>query len=123
VLEEFPEVHFIGHGPGWWREISGDADDVPESAYPEGPVKPGGRLPELLAKYDNLHADLSAGSGLQAITRDPEFGRQFLIDFSHKLMYGTDYHDRRLLDALEGYELPEDVFAAIMDGNSRKLVP
>ena len=123
VLEEFSDVHFIGHGPGWWREVSGDADTVPENAYPDGPVTPGGRLPELLEKYDNLHADLSAGSGLSAITRDPEWGRRFLVDFSHKLMYGTDYHNRRLLDALEGYDLPEDVFAAIMDGNSRKLVP
>jgi len=123
VLEEFPNVQFIGHGPGWWREMSGDADDHPTNAYPEGPITPGGRLPELLAKYDNLHADLSAGSGLGGITRDPEFGRQFLIDLSDKLMYGTDYFDRRLLDAIEGYNLPEDVYEKIMDGNSRKLIP
>lgn len=83
---------------------------------------PGGLLPQLLAKYDNLWADISAGSGLTAITRDPDFGRQFLLDFSHKVMYGTDYHDRRLLDALEGYELPQDVMARILDGNSRGLM-
>jgi len=123
VLEEYPSVNFIGHGPGWWRWISGDAEERPTEAYPEGKVTPGGRLPQLLAKHDNLWADLSAGSGLNAITRDPDFGRRFLLDFGHKLMYGTDYHDRALLDALEGYELPEDALQRILDGNSRRLVP
>jgi predicted TIM-barrel fold metal-dependent hydrolase len=122
VLEEFPDTTFIGHGPGFWREISGDADEN-RDVYPEGPVTPGGRLPEMLSKYDNLYADMSAGSGRKALSRDPEFCRQFILDFSHKLMYGTDYHDRALLDLLESYELPEDVFAAIAEGNARKLVP
>ncbi len=35
-----------------------------------GFVPPGGQVPELLRKYHNLHADLSAGSGFCAITRD-----------------------------------------------------
>ncbi len=122
VLEEFPDTVFIGHGPGFWREISGDADEAP-SVYPEGPVTPGGRLPELLSRYDNLYADISAGSGRNALARDPEFGRQFIIDFSCKLLYGTDYFDRAHLDLLQSYDLPPEVFHAVMEGNSRKLVP
>ncbi len=123
VLEEFPQVNFIGHGPGWWRWISGDEDQHLTEAYPEGKVTPGGLLPELLSKYDNLYADISAGSGRIALSRDQEFGRQFIIDFSHKLMYGTDYFDREHLDLLKSYDLPAEVFQAVTEGNSRKLVP
>ena len=32
---------------------------------------------ELLRKYPNLYGDLSAGSGYNAITRDPAFGDAF----------------------------------------------
>jgi len=35
-------------------------------------------------------SDLSAGSGFNAITRDPEFGYQFLEKFQDKLFFGTD---------------------------------
>ena len=38
-----PETIFIGHAPGFWGHISGD-DRCMTEAYPEGPVKPGGRV-------------------------------------------------------------------------------
>src|SRR4051794_24536281 len=46
ALKACPETVFVGHAPGFWREISGDADADP-SAYPKGPVTPGGRLEPL----------------------------------------------------------------------------
>ncbi len=122
VLGEFPDTTFIGHGPGWWAEVSGDADEVLE-AYPKGPVTEGGRLPRMLRAYDNLYADLSAGSGHNAITRDAEWGRQFVIDLSGKLMYGTADCDTKHLETLRAMDLPAEVFDAIMEGNSRRLVP
>ena len=57
--------------------------------YPTGPVTPG-RLVELMRRYPNLHGDLSAGSGFGAISRDPEFGYQFLEEFQDRLYWGTD---------------------------------
>src|SRR5579862_3571047 len=46
TLQACPETIFIGHAPGFWREISGDADGDPK-VYPGGPVTPGGRLHSL----------------------------------------------------------------------------
>jgi hypothetical protein len=122
VLNEFPDTIFIGHGPGWWAEISGDADEVREP-YPEGPVTEGGRLPRLLAEYPHLYADISAGSGRLALSRDPEFGRQFVLDHQDKLLYGTDNFDTQHIELLRAMELPEDVFTKITSGNADRLIP
>ena len=43
-----------------------------------------------MREYPNLHGDLSAGSGYNAISRDPEFGAQFLEEFQDRLYFGTD---------------------------------
>jgi predicted TIM-barrel fold metal-dependent hydrolase len=43
-----------------------------------------------MRKYPNLHGDLSAGSGFNAISRDPEFGCRFLEEFQDRLYWGTD---------------------------------
>ena len=122
VLRSCPGTVFIGHGPGWWREISADADRAPE-AYPAGPVKSGGKLPHLLESYNNIYADLSAGSGLNAISRDRAFGRRFVIDFAPKLLYGTDTQNDKLLRYLRRLRLPETVQTRILCDNARKLVP
>lgn len=88
VLKEFPDVKFIGHANGWWNSITGDVMEF--KGYPKGKVTPGGAAVRLLEEYPNMYADLSANSGLNAITRDPEFGKKFLVDFSDKLLFGTD---------------------------------
>ena len=88
ILEKFHDVNFIGHANGWWNSISGDALEF--KGYPKGKITPGGAAVRLLEKYPNMFGDLSANSGLNAVTRDPEFGQQFLIDFSDKLLFGTD---------------------------------
>ena len=88
VLKRYPMVHFICHAQTWWGHISADVD--PSDLYPKGPVKPGGLVDKLLADYPNIHGDLSAGSGLNAITRDPEFSRGFLKRHSRKLIWGSD---------------------------------
>ena len=40
--------------------------------------------------YPNLHGDISAGSGYNALTRDPEFGVAFVNEFHDRLFFGTD---------------------------------
>ncbi len=107
-----PETAFIGHAPGFWAHISAD-DKFDKESYPTGPVLPGGRVPEMLRQYDNLSADLSAGSALTAITRDPEFGKGFLIEFQDKLIFGRDYFDTRLMDFIQSLELPKEAFDKI----------
>lgn len=59
--------------------------------YPGGPVIPGRRVVELMRRYPNLLGDLSAGSGLNALRRDREFGISFLNEFQDKLYFGHDF--------------------------------
>ena len=90
VLGRFPKLQFIAHSMGIWSNISGDADEQNWMGYPTGPVAPGGRLIELLRRYDNLWCDISAGSGNNALVRDPDFGYWFLQEFRHRILFGTD---------------------------------
>lgn len=87
-LQKFPNLTFLGHSQKFWAEISGEVGD--RDGYPEGKVTPGGRVVELMRKYPNLHGDMSAGSGQNAIMRDPEFAYKFLEEFKDRLYYGTD---------------------------------
>jgi predicted TIM-barrel fold metal-dependent hydrolase len=92
MLIDFPETTFVGHAIRFWAEISADA--IPEhfhiSVYAAGPIVPGGATDRLLTEYPNLYGDLSGGSGFNALTRDPEFGLDFLERQQDKLLFGTD---------------------------------
>lgn len=90
VLKLFPKLQFIGHSMAFWSAISGDANAENWMGYPEGPVTPGGALPRLMRTYDNLWADISAGSGNNALVRDFDFGCQFMEEFQDRVLFGTD---------------------------------
>ena len=92
VLQNYPNLKVLGHSQTFWIEMSGDAPDEKEArnSWGQGPVVPGGRVPELFAKYGNLYGDLSANSAGQAIMRDPEFGLKFLETYSDRLFFATD---------------------------------
>ena len=121
VLGECPGTAFVGHAQGFWREISGDADTA-EGAYPTGPVVPGGRLYGLFDRFPNLHADLSAGSGFNALARDPGHAKAFLIRYARRLLFGRDDYSGRLFEFLTGLGLPQDDLAAILGGNAERLL-
>ena len=121
VLNKCPETIFVGHGPGFWREISGDAHESTRN-YPKGPVTPGGKLPRLLAEYENLYADISAGSGLGALTRDPEFTQRFIAEHWRRLLYGTDGLTHTHIDLLKGLNLEEEIFQAITHKTAASLI-
>jgi len=89
VLKECPNLTLVGHSQPFWSEISADVTEATRGGYPEGKVTPG-RLVRLMREYPNLWADLSAGSGFNAIRRDPEFGYAFLEEFQDRLCFGTD---------------------------------
>ena len=73
----------------FWSAISGDANEEDWMGYPTGPVTPGGALIRLMRTYDNLWADISAGSGSNALTRDFGFGFQFMEEFQDRVLFGT----------------------------------
>jgi predicted TIM-barrel fold metal-dependent hydrolase len=116
-----PKTNFIGHAPGFWRYISGDAETRTE-AYPKGPVTPGGRLYELFDRYPNLYADLSAGSGLGALSRDPEHAVKFMTRYADRLLWGRDYYGDALPKFLESIDLPKDVRKKVECTNAQGLI-
>lgn len=89
MLKKYPKLKLIGHSQPWWAEISSDVTLETRNSYPTGKVIPG-RACELLKEYENMYGDLSAGSGFNAVSRDPEFGYKFLEEYQDKLMFGTD---------------------------------
>jgi len=120
TLAACPETIFIGHAPGFWRHISGDGDTHPDG-YPRGPIIPGGKVPLLMRKYPNLWADLSAGSGLYALQRNPEFGKAFLTEFADRLLFGRDFFGGELHAFLQTLDLSADVHDRIYFQNAIRL--
>lgn len=127
VLKENPDTIFIGHGPGWWASISGDATQAELGGYPKGETVEGGAIDRLMENYPNIYGELSAGSGANSISRNLEFGREFLIRRQDRIMFGTDFLSPgqhvpqfELFDTQ--LELPEDVQAKIFRDNARRLL-
>jgi uncharacterized protein len=126
VLREAPHATFIGHATAWWSSISADVTEKQIGGYPKGPVKPGGAMERLMDKYPNIYGELSAGSGLNAIQRDPDFGREFLIRRADRVMFGTDYladgQKVEQFEFLDKLDLPADVQAKIFRDNARRVL-
>jgi predicted TIM-barrel fold metal-dependent hydrolase len=89
MLEKFHRVKFLGHAQTWWAHI--DRNHLDQTVmYPKGPVMRGGLTDRYLTDYPNMYGDLSAGSGLNALTRDEEFARDFVTRHRDKLIFGSD---------------------------------
>jgi predicted TIM-barrel fold metal-dependent hydrolase len=97
-------------------------------AYPKTKVAPGGAIDALMNKYPNLYGELSAGSGASAISRDLDFGREFLIRRQDRIMFGTDFlspgQDVPQFELFEQKlaDLPADVKAKVFRENARTLL-
>lgn len=129
ALQKFPKLQFLGHSQKFWAEI-GPCTAEERGGYPTGKVQPGGRVVELMRKYPSLCGDLSAGSGENAIMRDPEFGYAFLEEFQDRLYYGTDTCDPRnewhlhefLDDAVTNGKISQAAYEKICRGNALRLL-
>lgn len=131
VLDKYPKVRFIGHAQTWWANVDRKHADQ-TVLYPKGPLTAGGLTDRYLADYENMYGDLSAGSGLNALTRDPDFARDFVGRHQNKLLFGSDCNDRdpggpkclgaQILAALA--RLAPDAVAErkILSGNARRVM-
>lgn len=116
MLEKYPRVQFIGHAQTWWANI--DQHHTDQSVlYPRGSVTPGGLTDRYLRDYPNMYGDLSAGSGLNALTRDEDHARQFLVRHQDKLLYGSDCDDK------SGLASSMECSGALDMEEIRKLIP
>ncbi len=129
-LQEFPDTIFVGHGPGFWGEMAAEvrAEEKTSTHYPDRPVLKPGRVAELLDRYPNMYADLSAYSCYRALTRDLAYARQFLQRFADKLMFGTDrfvggyMQDPVTLRLIREMQLPPDIEYALFRGTAEHLL-
>ena len=130
MLEKYPKVNFLGHAQTWWGNIDKKHSDQ-TVMYPKGPVTPGGLTDRYLSDYPNMFGDLSAGSGLNALTRDEDFTRDFLVRHQDKLVYGSDCADReggsaacqggRTIAAIRKLAASKEVERKLLYGNAKRL--
>ncbi len=129
-LQRFPNLKIFGHGPAFWAEISVLESSDDRSGYPSYPVREEGVVPKLFRRYENLYGDLSAGSGGNALMRDPSYAVRFLDEFQDRLMYGTDicYAEQEmplaafLCDLRDGRRIGETVFRKIARENAIRIL-
>jgi len=126
VLNEFPDAIFVAHGPGWWAEISGNVKPKDRDTYPKGKIEKEGKVQYLLKNYKNIYADLSAQSAYNALTRDLEYGIEFLNKFYNKLLFATDYlypeQELPIIDFMKSVKISEGKKEKIFYENAKKLL-
>ena len=131
VLEQYPTVSFIGHAQTWWANIDRNHQDQ-TVLYPKGPVVAGGLTDRYLSDYPNMYGDLSAGSGLNALTRDEDFTRDFLVRHQNKLLFGSDCTDvdgsgpgcqgAQTIGAIRRLSANKTIERKLLHDNARKLL-
>ena len=133
IAAKYPKAIFIGHAQTWWGNI--DLHHPQEQIWPEPdwPVTSGGITERLLTEYPNVFGDLSAYSGLNALTRDRAYAREFLARYQEKLLFGTDclHHGQaggpecwgsRTLEELHKLAPSQEILKKILWTNARQLL-
>lgn len=130
MLEKFPKTIFIGHAQTFWANIDKNHADQ-RVLYPTGKVTAGGLTDRYLADYPNLFADMSAGSGLNALTRDEDHTRGFLDRHQDKILFGSDCNDAvgmgkacqgsQTIAAIRKFAPNQAAARKILYGNAKKL--
>jgi len=100
---------------------------------PRGPIAKGGLTDRYLSDYPNMHGDLSANSGLNALTRDEAFTRDFLARHQNKLLFGSDCtdvegrgpacHGAQTIGAIRRLSVDKNIERKLLHDNARKLLP
>lgn len=129
-LKTFPRLKIFGHGPAFWAEIGKLETPADRGGYPKYAFTEEGVVPKLFRRYKNLYGDLSAGSGANALTRNPDYAIKFLNEFSDRLMFGTDIcsPDQRfisaefLLEMRDAGKISDKVFSAIARKNAIRVL-
>jgi len=129
MLKKHKDMILLGHSQCFWSEISAENNPAIRTGYAKGKVTDG-TLARLMRECENLYCDLSAGSGANAMMRDPEYAARFIEEFADRILYGCDIcyirEDGSLQDA---HPVKFDAFltemresGAISEVNYRKIV-
>lgn len=120
LLALCPHTNFLGHAPGFWCHLSNDDQGLTQ-AYPAGPIIPGGRVERLLESYPNLYCDISAGSGLRALSRDIEYTIQLISRFPDRFVYARDCFDNTHQELIDSLPLSADIKELMYWRNAERL--
>ena len=121
LLAACPNTNFLGHAPGFWCHISGD-DKGLTSAYPQGPVLPGGAIERLLDKYPNLYCDCSAGSCINALRRDTDYTKRLMLAHPDRFIYARDMYTDDHARFMDSLGLPAEFMEGFYHGNIERLL-
>jgi hypothetical protein len=131
TLQKFPGIKFLGHSQSFWAEMGTLRKEEDRAGYPAYPIDAEGAVPKLMRKYPNLCGDLSAGSGCNALTRDPEYAVKFMTEFQDRLFFGLDIcsppkETPKLVDFLiemrDSGKISSEIFNKIARGNAVRLL-
>lgn len=134
VLQQFPKLKIFAHSQTFWAEMGANPTVEERMGYPTGKIQEEGRIPQLMRKYENLYGDLSAGSGCNALSRDPEYAAKFLTEFQDRMLFGTDNCQPKghmivmdilakfLLDLRQKGKISETVFQKVARENAIRLL-
>ena len=131
MLKKHKDLKILGHSQCFWSELSSDVTEEKRNAYPKGKVTEG-KIANFMRDYEGLYCDFSAGSGLNALRRDPEYTARFIEEFSDRILLGFDMvcplnvhqyeFDKFLLKMIDdGYLTPENYYKFVR-GNAVKLL-
>lgn len=129
-LKRFPNLKILGHGPAFWAEIGPLETPADRGGYPNYPFEEEGVVPKLFRRYANLYGDMSAGSGYNALARNPEYAARFLDEFQDRILYATDIctadADLPLAGFLKGLleegKISQEIFAKVARENAVRLL-
>lgn len=131
TLRKFPGIDFLGHSAAFWSEIGVLREVDDRAGYPAYPIDAEGAVPGLLRKYPNLYGDLSAGSGYNALARDPEYAVKFMTEFQDRLLFGLDICSppggipdlvNFLMEMKDSGKISLEIFNKIACGNAARLL-
>jgi len=129
-LRQFPKLTFLAHSQSFWAEMGKLETPADRFGYPTSPMVEEGVVPKLFRRYENLCGDLSAGSGCNALKRDPDYAVHFLNEFQDRLFFGTDICAPDtptplvdfLLDLRTTGKISESVFQKVARENAVRLL-
>jgi uncharacterized protein len=129
-LAGFPKLVFLAHSQPFWAEMARLEKPGDRYGYPHYPIREEGVVPKLFRQYPNLFGDLSAGSGCNALKRDPDYATRFLNEFQDRLLFGTDICAPDtptplvdfLLDLRQRQAISETVFQKVARENAIRLL-
>jgi predicted TIM-barrel fold metal-dependent hydrolase len=119
-VRQFPRLRFIAHGPDFWNNIS--THRQPKYIHQRGAIDQFGIIDRLLEEYDNFYCDISGHSGFNALKRDAEKARLFLLKHSRKILYGTDNTGLPLMDLIESMKLGKEPLEQLLWKNATAVL-